>query len=208
MFRVFARNLKYTSNRSRPLSIAAHEMSFEDFDPFARWREASAPHRPERAPGRFANTERLASRPAVLVVRDMLASAGSSLAEVETHSSALTMLIARRHCALAAERAGQLRHGLRYAEKQLELAFLRAEADAPQLVEYIARFHRRLEEGSPQYFELLDEAPTPAEEANPAAWHVRLARLDVERVSEPASSEPMGELIDATALFRPRGAQR
>ncbi len=178
-------------------------MSFDDFDPFARWRDPGEPPRPERAPGRFANTERLASRPAVLVVRDMLASAGSSLAEVDTHSYALTMLIANRHCALAAERAGQLRHALRYAEKQLEFAFLRAEADAPQLVECIARFHARLEEGCAQYRDMLDEAPTPAEESDPTAWHVRLERLEVERASEPASSEPMGELIDAAELFRP-----
>jgi hypothetical protein len=179
-------------------------MSLDDFDPFARWREPSPLAMPERAPGRRSNTERLACRPGVVVVRDMLTTATGSLAEVDAHAPVLAMLIANRHCALAAERAGQLRYALRYAKSQFEQAFLRAEADAPHLAEQIAGFYMRVEAEEEEFDDLLERAPTAAEESNPATWCARLDRLEEADALE-SDDAPMGEVIDATELFRGRG---
>ncbi len=183
-------------------------MSLDDFDVFARWREPAAIVTVERAPGRVANTERLASRPGVMVVRDMLTAAGGSLVEVEQHAAALREFIDERLCALAAERASQLRHALRYAEHQLEVALFRAEVEAPHLYETIVGYYGRVQTGATEIQSLLDDAPTAAEEAHPTAWRARLdaADGDLDLVSE--DDEPMGELIDATELFRPTARAR
>ncbi len=176
-------------------------MSLDDFDPFARWREPTPVATPERAPCRVANTERLPSRPAVVVVHDMLTTAGSSFGEAHEHADALGWLIEDRRCAMAAERASQLRHAARYARSQMELAHFHAESSAPHLVENILHLYRRLEAESEWLKDLLDGAPTPAEEADPASWVARLDGEELEWRQVPVDDQPMGELIDATALF-------
>lgn len=177
-------------------------MSGDEYDPFARWREPVPVETPERAPCRVAHTERLPSRPAVVVVRDMLTTAGSSFKEAREHADALGWLIEERRCAMAAERASQLRYALRYAQTQMELAHFHAESDAPHLVDNILHFYRGLEAETQFLQDILDGAPTSAEEADPAAWVARLEAEELEWGQVPVDDQPMGELIDATDLFR------
>lgn len=180
-------------------------MTVDDFDPFARWREPTPVATPERTPGGVANTERLPSRPAVLVVRDMLTTSVSSLREAHAHADTLGWLIEDRRCAMAAERASQLRHAMQYAQSKMELAYFHAESDAPHLVDNILHLSRRLLAEVEWLHEILTGAPTPAEEADPAAWVARLDAEELEWNDVPMDDEPMGQLIDATELFRRAG---